>query len=1001
MKKITSSRNRVTRRQVNKGLVAGLALGSVPLAARAAGRSRLVYRGAAASLPVDGLGTLKLVNDSRARATIPGTPTDIFGWVFAPGQINPGEVPVFRAGGVVQRFSANPANARRYWPDGSLMFCAFMLRPSFSVQPGGSHAVEISKTTGIWPAGGARSIAEIYHQNFAVNCPPSGLAGVDPTVPYGAWLTSANARNIVQTRHWLTGDAGECWGFTVNMSQTPGAAPHGQLVCNVYMVAVSGPDGNLGGFRFWADLRQPYFTVDSVPKQIRLFAPPNPATPTAGVNYSINGKAFAPPNWRFPSQFTLTSVNTKPTPIDVWPGRSGYYGQLSGSNGSTYFGCPGNFQIMPVLVSESTVPGWGNGISWLATGGSGQHAQLFWGSAGGGGQLIDPKGPGSATLSAAFWLQPFCRMSIGGADGEYIFFRGSGSIATDTPLRSSVVDQLHWARSKVIPPWNTNLKGSVFGGSIPDLPWNYPYNPYSQGALPQSLSAAGNGGYLNSIDNNDIREFYNGTSGAYRQMIAKAMSVGKQCYDIVDDKFPNAPVNFSNNLYPGVGAPATYLQGGASGFAPAWYFGPNHKVPQGPHFEVIGFDESTGDHAPNYVGMAYLRTGRLELLDRAMSQVNIIMANSGRNSTVAGYQSYGTVTAAPGQMRDWSVRNLTFAAIIVPNDPSGLNNPGNIAFDGSQIGPYLTDLSEANFKMILDVQKDAAGLYGAAHHYFAQRTLWVPVTPNGSGHAFFSRISEWEAAFYAEAACWGAASGGANAIAALKMFAARWNYVRSKYGFWNLYNIVCDYGLGSDQSGHVYDSKYLITDDDHWTISPTNTWPAPQMSYAVTPSPGPTSLAFSVTSWFNNGYVPQNGDVIMFITGSGGTTILPPGTAAANVPYRIADLMVVRGSPSTYRYNLADRNGRRIAITSLANGGTINWMGWRSGREIKVDGSSFGLGYVGIFYEVATWAKHVTRITDFDAIWTDAIPRFNHSNENKGPGLFQFGGDCRYVLSLP
>src|ERR1700752_986071 len=86
----------------------------------------------------------------------------------------------------------------------------------------------------------------------------------------------------------------------------------------------------------------------------------------------------------------------------------------------------------------------------------------------------------------------------------------------------------------------------------------------------------------------------------------------------------------------------------------------------------------------------------------------------------------------------------------------------------------------------------------------------------------------------------------------------------------------------------------------------------------------------------------------MFIPGA---TVLPPGNAVYDRPYRII------GPPPTYHFNLADTNGHRVAITALANNGAINWMFYRSSHDIEVDGASFGMAYVGIFYEVGAWAK--------------------------------------------
>ena len=1094
MKKIISPRKVFTRREVSKGVAAGLALGAIPLPARAANTVDLRDPDGRATSSSATLGILTLVNDSATRAAN-GTPTRIFGWPFARGQIPVGQAPVFTVGGVVQPFSANPANARRYWPDGSLMYCAFMLRPTFSVQARGSRAVRIS-AGGRWPAAATRTAAEVYSQNLVITCPPVAPAGWDPAVPYGAWLTSANAGNIVQTRHWLSGDAGECWGFTINMSQTEAGAPHGLLVCNVAMVALTGLNGALGGFRFWADLRQPYYDVDTLPKQTRYFAPPNSSNPSAGINWRVaSGQPQVPPNWPFPAAgqpFTVTPANV------TWSG-TGYIAPLpaAGTNNSlltivsttsgamtngvtisgprvpagtkiyyensptqwqcnpvetvgsasapvlmtaingfnvnfnraspTAFGGDGSWDTTPMMASGANLPaGMPRGLYWIGTVGApnGDPANTkftaFYSptSTYGAGGAASPVSAGSGILTAVPVLQPFQRLSIGGADGEYISFQGTGSIVADIPLRSGVVDQNHWVASRVLPPYDTSLKGSVFGGAVKDFAWNYPYNPYSHGDLPHDLSSAGNGPYLAPIPNSCIIEFFNGSRAAYKAMLYAGLGAGCVLGDVVSAVNPTVPINMSNNTYGGMGPPATYWQGGGRNQA-GWSTGP-HAAPvipgsNGNLVGGIGFDELTGAHMPLMAGWAYLRTGRLELLDRVVSEATaMLQTNGGRNTNLIPGKPYYNCTTAPanGEVRanSWQARTVAFANLIYPSDPSRLNNPPGVLFDGSQTDRYLHDTVSGTFQLTVDELANAATLYGPAASIVSASKRFVPVSSDGSLY-WNGDAPAWMIAYLGYAACWAAAAGVASAAAFLENFAAHCNYYDDKLGgFFNLYHYYANIGpnLGVNVPGLHLTRGPLYADDRQWCISCSNTWygagagpggnGTAQLNCKATPMPSRTTLAFQAVGPWNNDWVPRNGDYIQW-NNTQYFNAAAPAPLQQNVSYVVAD--VTSRGPNTYSLNLKDLSGNYMSPTVSGN---FNPDGFRSNSHLRIGGPGYGVagGYTAIFYSIGCWAKAITDRASFDRLIADTLYRVKNSPGEHGTFLTQsmYGTDARYAYRL-
>ena len=1112
-----------TRRTLLKLIGAAFMLGNPTAEAspeQRRGRSSLPSRGGITPLNA----TLTLVNDG-AIATVAGTPTHTFGWVFAPGQIPPGHVPVFTASGATQPFSANPANARRYWPDGSLMFATFMLRPRFSVPAGRSVRVTVTAAAGSWPTGGARTISEIYAQNFAINCPPAGLAGIDPqirggktgygpTVQYGAFLTAANANNLVQTRHWLTGDAGESWCFTYNMSQTPGGAAHGQLVCNIYLHALTDRNGNLGGYRFMADLRQPYFTVDRPVKRKAVFAPPNTITPASGLNYSVNGIAYVPPNWPWPAPagvavhssavptsgrrtlfeqianqtritsfqaaisdgtgsaagnvLTVTNVLTPPNgnghivigeQLKPNGASSPIYGVITAQLGGTPGGV-GTYSVSgtPRLVKSRLMDGGGTAVF-----NSDISPNPFYDGATGGFKVVCPvqfagrELPTNIVPSTLYWLlvrddpvdnpgrtnmlfsynsdfnwqapigvvsgmsampmpvvQWGNRFPICGADAEYVFFRGTGSIATDTPLRSGLIDIVHWVASGAIPPLNTALSSTASGGTI--APFNfgnartgtsalYPFTPYSYGPCIEtsSMSTGGNVDWINPIPNWPMHEFYNGDRVSYHNSLMVANGASNQCYDIADPSAPNVPVNLLSRNYTGMGAPVPHIDtGGPYG---SFYFSSYQHT--NPIDNPTPIANAGSDHGCNYVGEAYIRTGRLDLLDRVLTQVHIMgggnrgIRNSpqlwgprttyvGANIT-SGRLGHGEGGGNVIRATAWSHRNLGQAALYYPSDPSGLNIPGNISFDGSQTAQYLQDFLTVNYTYLNDVLDPANNAFGPATAYVTNLQEFL-LTDGTFVHA---QANLWQYALLAYGAGFAAASGNTAVIAFMKKMGEFWTNVITRFGGWNLYTITQFTGPG--EVNFTLPVSSMMSNDTMWlnNINARISW---------TPvSPSPTVRAFASPNGFDSRVI-GNGDYVVWSSGDQASSAVPHGLSLNRV-YVIADLLSLGGN--RFQFNLKDLGGRYQAPGD--RDGTTIFL-YRCNQFPPILCANFDASYWSIFYAAAAWHTALGKLaprTSFPSLWAGLDSAFaaplrdtvsRNSRSSDGFRNFQNGSDCRWIL---
>jgi hypothetical protein len=241
---------------------------------------------AAGSFPT----TMTLVQDG---AVAGGVPTQSFGWVFRPGDMPAGHVPVFTGpGSVVWGFSAG---LWTYWPDGSLRWAAFALMPPTGFAPALNSTTTITISdggAGTWPTS-SRTLAELYAQNLIVN----GIAPVSfPTPPHNA--RSANMYALLNgdsNQYYavkdLDGAAGARWTIKTKMQATTTAngTPDPQYVVTHRIFAMNTPTGGLAGFRWFGEIRNPFYNDSTGAKLYQVFEPPNTGTPSAGLNWQTVG----------------------------------------------------------------------------------------------------------------------------------------------------------------------------------------------------------------------------------------------------------------------------------------------------------------------------------------------------------------------------------------------------------------------------------------------------------------------------------------------------------------------------------------------------------------------------------------------------------------------------------------------------------------------------------------------------------------------------------------
>ncbi len=222
--------------------------------------------------PVPPPGTV-LTTLTMANETIATQPADLispmFGVSFKRGELPMGDNPQFK----LADGTACPASVwgKTTWPDGSLKFCAAMVRIPASVPAGGSLVVQV-QNGGVLPAPSARTTADLTGPDIKVE-----LTGI--TNLSGLWTASLSDAIASATDVTVIGSgaAGKVWRIGGDVKQA--GAVHGQLYCWHYVAALTASDGSLLGLRYlgrvaqpWADVATPAPTRRVVTAQLKLGA---------------------------------------------------------------------------------------------------------------------------------------------------------------------------------------------------------------------------------------------------------------------------------------------------------------------------------------------------------------------------------------------------------------------------------------------------------------------------------------------------------------------------------------------------------------------------------------------------------------------------------------------------------------------------------------------------------------------------------------------------------
>ena len=268
---------------------------------------------AASSFPT----TMTLVQDGTVAG---GVPTQSFGWVFRPGDIPAGHAPLFKVGGVTWPYSAG---LQTYWPDGSLKWAAFALMvPSrFAPAQGASTTVTISDGGfGTWPAPSGRTLSEVYAQGLVVNgLTPTFVSVVNNARTVDLFAKLNGDSNQYYAVKDLDGAAGARWTIKTKMVDGSGTADT-QFVVTHRIFAMNNPSGGLGGFRWFGEIRQPFYATGA--KRYMVFQPPSNSAPATGLNWQTVGPGGVG-TVKTPPPFPFNTVS-------YFNGASGFTGAVTG-----------------------------------------------------------------------------------------------------------------------------------------------------------------------------------------------------------------------------------------------------------------------------------------------------------------------------------------------------------------------------------------------------------------------------------------------------------------------------------------------------------------------------------------------------------------------------------------------------------------------------------------------------------------------------------------------
>lgn len=245
------------------------------------------------------LTTLTLVNTSGSEQSA-NFVSPMFGQPFKQGDVPSGEYPKW------ELTDGTPCPATVWgvttWPDGSMKFCAAMIRVPTTIAGSGSLTINVLNG-GSEPSASSRATSDLTAADLKTE-----LTGV--TNLSGVWTASLNTAITDADDIVVIGDgaAGKVWRIGGPFKQS--GSPHGQLHCWHYVAALQNSSGGLLGLRYlgraalpWCDVTSPTATSLVLTAELKSGA----STLRSLQGYTSSGGSLGA-NIRLPHYASLTTA---------------------------------------------------------------------------------------------------------------------------------------------------------------------------------------------------------------------------------------------------------------------------------------------------------------------------------------------------------------------------------------------------------------------------------------------------------------------------------------------------------------------------------------------------------------------------------------------------------------------------------------------------------------------------------------------------------------------
>ncbi len=522
---------------------------------------------------------------------------------------------------------------------------------------------------GTAPLPSGLTAAQMYNENILVNVNGfSGALGAGLSFT-GNWQAKlANDTHSIEEVDYGDGGGGRVYRVLSHLQSAD--FNHGQMEVYWYVQQLLNASGGLAGYRVLPRLTQPYYNLDT------------PAKDWRGIQtFNVQGGTGSP-----------VTITPPFSPTNMGMLASGY---LGGNTFTITGGVPSWCGSQP-FVSTCKIPGYVTTTGTLPTGLSANT--IYCGSIDDHlnfvpcGNAFSPvptiTDGGSVGSTTTFHpipvLQHFGTLWGADANGKYLYFQGSGTVATDAPIRvvgNPVYDQ----STHVWPPYNMSLNPPPNANDATFYLRSTPvaFDLMETGDIPTHLDGGGERDPIGIRTGYCAKWFYN--RGIIDDKTVRVLGLESSL-------FSNSIRDFTTHGLLNLGDPSKSYTGMSSatnsytstslastfkwGFAIA-DFGAGGPLPAHGGQSIL-IDSNDTSHMPDLAGCAYLATGEPQYLDLQAEWANdgiYTKDTSWRNTTLNSINYYGITTYyAPDAFREmiWGLRPMIDADSWWPDtDPAG------------------------------------------------------------------------------------------------------------------------------------------------------------------------------------------------------------------------------------------------------------------------------------------------------------------------------------------